>query len=74
MQEGEHKCYVLREKEPVRLRDIIELYLKIHQKKLEINWGKREGRDREIMDPTGMGKVLPGWAPKYTLKEGLRKI
>lgn len=74
LQEGEHKCYVLREKEPVRLRDIIELYLKIHQKKLEINWGKREGRDREIMDPTGMGKVLPGWAPKYTLKEGLRKI
>ena len=41
---------------------------------LKINWGGRSYRDREIMRPPFLGKVLPGWTPKVVLEEGLKSL
>lgn len=74
MQFGEYKRYALRSKEPVRLKEIVREYLEIHPKNVEINWGGLNYREREIMDPSEIGEVLPGWKPKYDLHTGLARI
>lgn len=66
-----HKVYAVRDENPKKLKDIVNLYLKILNKKIYINWGGKEYREREIMDPTGIGNVLPNWKPKKSLEEGL---
>jgi len=38
--------------------------------KLNINWGAREHRFREVMNPY-VGERLPGWKPKINLFEGI---
>lgn len=68
-----HK-YALREEQPVTLKKIIQTYLKISKKHIHINWGGCDYREREIMDPSGIGEVLPGWKPQITLEDGLKTI
>ncbi len=66
--------YALREEEPVMLRTLIEEFLRIQGKRLEINWGGRAYRDREIMEPAGIGTVLPGWTPRYSWQQGVETL
>ncbi len=74
MESGKQARYALRGEEPVRLREVVELYLRIQKKQIDIIWGGLAYRDREIMDPTGMGEVLPGWKPEISLTQGLQKL
>jgi nucleoside-diphosphate-sugar epimerase len=66
--------YYLRSGNAMRLKDIAELYSKVNDVTLKINWGKREYRTREVMDTYKDGTVLPGWSPKVSLAEGLAKL
>lgn len=72
MEEG-YAVYSVRAKEPDSLKKIINTYLKVSGKNIKINWGKRDYRSREIMDPTGWGNLLPNWQPKYSLEQGMFK-
>lgn len=73
MDEGEYHKYAIRSKDPISLRTIIDEYLQIAGKDIKCNWGKRSYREREIMNPDGIGEPLPGWEAKYTLQQGLQK-
>lgn len=55
------------------LKDIAKCYEKISCKKLNINWGGRKYRDREVMKPY-VGERLPRWNPQIDLEEGIRLI
>jgi nucleoside-diphosphate-sugar epimerase len=68
------KKYYLRSNNDMKLKDIAELYSKINNVSLNINWGKRSYRLREVMDTYKEGEILPGWIPKVTLEEGFKKI
>lgn len=74
METGTYARYALRDEKPVSLRTLIEEFLRIQGKNVEINWGACAYRDREIMDPTGTGIVLPGWHPKYTWEQGVKNL
>lgn len=74
MESNKYAKYVLRDKKPVCLKSVVELYLDIHKKQVDIVWGGLPYRDREIMDPTGMGQVLPGWKPEISLEQGLQNL
>jgi hypothetical protein len=39
--------------------------------KLNIAWGKRGYRKREMMEPWSKGARIPGWIAKVTLEEGI---
>lgn len=54
------------------LRQVADLYSSVNNVKLNINWGKRPYRDREVMTIYKGGKVLPNWEPTVTLEEGLK--
>jgi CDP-3, 6-dideoxy-D-glycero-L-glycero-4-hexulose-4-reductase len=40
---------------------------------IHVEFGALPYRDREVMTPW-RGDILPGWAPKITLEEGLREF
>lgn len=41
--------------------------------KLNINWGARPYREREVMIPWDKGKYISGWVPKFDLKHAIKK-
>lgn len=63
--------YAVATDERYSLKEIIELFEKISNKKLRINWGGRDYRKREVMIPWNNYKVLPNWKRKVNLEKGL---
>lgn len=72
MKIGEYAKYAVRDEKAYSLKEIIGVYLKISEKKIEIRWGERNYRQREIMDPSGWGSVLPGWHVQFPLEKGMK--
>ncbi|MFZ3171875.1 MAG: NAD(P)-dependent oxidoreductase [Carboxydocellales bacterium] len=66
--------YAVSSGHPLKLRELVETYGKIIGKPLPIEWGGLPYRTREVMKPWDKGVYLPGWAPKISLEEGIRKL
>lgn len=62
---GKNICdeYVLSSGHHIKLRDLAFVYERNNNVKLNINWGARPYRQREVMKPY-IGNVLEGWEPK----------
>ncbi|ACL22191.1 NAD-dependent epimerase/dehydratase [Desulfitobacterium hafniense DCB-2] len=54
------------------LREVAALYETISGKRMNIGWGERPYRSREVMEPY-VGPTLPDWEAKVSLAEGIRK-
>lgn len=57
-----------------RLKDIVELYQKILDKDMKLNWGARPYKQREVMRPFSGYVKLPNWQPQITIEMGLTKF
>jgi nucleoside-diphosphate-sugar epimerase len=57
----------------IRLKDLIEIFEKVTNKKINICWGGREYRKREVMKLWDGYKLLPNWECSIPLEEGLQK-
>lgn len=68
-----NKIYVVTSSERMSLKELSKLFEEIIGVKLNILWGKKDYREREVMIPYNKGKVVPSWEPKYTLKEAIQK-
>lgn len=64
--------FFLSTKNRISLKNLVYKFLKITNQKVEINWGGREYRKREIMIPIVSDKNLPGWNPKISIDQGIR--
>lgn len=67
------KTYVVSNKERLSLKDLAKVFEKVTNTKLDIEWGGREYRSREVMIPYSLGITVPGWKQNYTLEEAIRK-
>ena len=63
--------YVLSSGQQRTLRSLAEDFARISGRELQIEWGGRPYRDREVMVPW-KGPVLQGWEPKVDLETGIR--
>jgi nucleoside-diphosphate-sugar epimerase len=68
------KSYALYAPKRYSLQSLVKVFEKITGTKLLINWGKREYRNREVMIPWNKGRPIPGFKPKHSLENGIRKI
>lgn len=59
---------------PLPLREVVKIFESVIGKKLSIEWGGRPYRTREIMVPWSSYKLLPGWTPKTSLADGIKKF
>lgn len=51
----------------VRLKDVVELYREATGQTVNVAWGGRPYRVREVMEPVSPVPVLPGWTPSRSL-------
>jgi len=63
--------YVLTSGKQISLKDLAHLYEIENKTKLDITWGGRSYRMREVMKPY-KGHVLKKWKPMISIEEGLR--
>jgi len=64
--------YVLCAKKRFTLKELAEVYSQVSGKKLNIDWGGRTYRNREVMQVWNKGKVLPNWKPIYDIEAGIK--
>ena len=58
----------------IKLKSLVEQFLNVYYRKIDIEWGKKPHRAREIMTPIKNVPILPNWKPKVALKKGLKLI
>lgn len=59
---------------PLTLRETVELMLQINDLTLNAVWGQRPSPEREIRRAVRIYPPLPGWKPKVSLSEGLKRV
>lgn len=65
--------YTLGSKNQKTLREIVSTFTSITKLSLNINWGGKEYREREILIPNYPDPVVPNWHPLVSLEEGILK-
>lgn len=55
------------------VREVVAAFGAATGASLDVRWGERPYKPREIMAPIRMGDPLPDWAPAVPLEEGIRR-
>ncbi len=66
--------YALYSQQRYSLKEIAVIFERVATKKLNLEWGGRPYREREIMEPWTKGAPLPGWQAAVSLEQGIKKI
>jgi nucleoside-diphosphate-sugar epimerase len=69
-----HQSYAVSSNELFTLKQLCRNMEHVLQRKLNIKWGGRPYRCREVMSPWQGGDVLLTWKPLVSIEKGLRKI
>lgn len=67
------RSFALKSKERMSLKQLASVFEEVTQTKLQVNWGKKDYRPREVMVPWETGETLPGFEPKISLREGIKR-
>ena len=67
------RSFALRSNERMSLRELAGVFEEVFGVKMNIDWGKKEYRLREVMIPWETGEAIPGWQPRVSLREGIKK-
>jgi nucleoside-diphosphate-sugar epimerase len=68
------ETYTVSSGEAMALKSFVTLFEKVLGKKINIDWGARPYRQREMKKLWDQGKWLPGWQPKIPLEQGLKDL
>ena len=68
-----HQIYSIKGNESFKLKEVISIFEKVTNKKINILWGSRNYRKREVMNLWDKGIKLPKWKTSITLEEGLSR-
>jgi nucleoside-diphosphate-sugar epimerase len=71
---GIHQKYVVKHPKSYSLKEVISVFETTVQKKINIIWGGKPYRKREVMQLWEKGEVLPNWYAKISLEEGISKF
>jgi nucleoside-diphosphate-sugar epimerase len=69
-----HEQYAVSSGRTVSLRELVAIFQRETMSILPVQWGGRPYRQREVMVPWDRGAPLPGWQPRVSLAEGLKKL
>ena len=68
-----NKEFVVTNNEKMSLKELSKVFEEAINTRLNIEWGARPYREREVMIPYDKGQTVPNWNQKYTLKEAIKK-
>jgi nucleoside-diphosphate-sugar epimerase len=66
--------YAVRSGQTLSLRNIVAIFESQLGRRLNVVWGGRPYRDREVFSPWSSTHVLPNWKPIVTIKEGFARV
>ena len=66
--------YSIRHHDVYTLREVVSVYETVTQRRVSVKWGAKSYRPREMMKVCGRDPILPGFYPKISLDEGIRKL
>lgn len=66
--------YAISSGNQISVKLLVEIFSKVINKKLNVEWGGRSYKEREVFQPWNHGKTLPGWCPEVNLEEGLSSL
>lgn len=72
-QNFKYKEYGVGSKKPIQLKELINIFESVNNKKLNIVWGGKNYRRREVMVLWNDYETLPGWKVEICLNDGLQK-
>ena len=55
------------------LKDVINTFELVTNKKINVVWGGKSYRKREVMELWHKGEILPNWKGEITLEEGIKR-
>jgi len=64
--------YAVKAEKRYSLKQLAVLYEKATGCRLQIKWGGKPYRDREVFVPWENGKLVPGWKPKIKIEMGIK--
>ena len=64
--------FVISSQREITLRELAILVERCAGVYLNIQWGARPYRAREVMRPTFIGQPIPGWIPQISLEKGIQ--
>ena len=70
----EAQCFAIRSNFPLNLRSFVEEVSKTLGISIEVAWGSRPYRPREMLKTWNYTPTLPHWEPKITLQNGLQTL
>lgn len=68
-----YESFAIATRRKVKLKELINIFESISGKKINVNWGGREYRKREVMKLWNAYNLLPNWEAVINLEEGLEK-
>ena len=72
-EEFKNKEFIVSNNEKMSLKELSKIFEEAINSKLNIVWGGRPYRDREVMIPYNNGQTVPNWKQEYTLKQAIQK-
>lgn len=70
----QHECYAISSGHHLSLKELVALYAESSKRSVDVNWGARPYRFREVMIPWSQGLRLHGWYPRVSLIDGIRRL
>jgi nucleoside-diphosphate-sugar epimerase len=68
------ESYAVSSLNKISLRNLVELYIEIVNRNLNVEWGGKPYRQREVFLPWSNFTLIPGWVAKVSLQEGMVNI
>lgn len=65
--------YAVSSDQRMTLRELAKTFEQVTGHALQINWGKKPYRPREVMVPWDKGERIPGWKPQVSIEEGIKR-
>jgi len=66
--------YAVNSEERMSLQALAKVYEEVTQTSVDITWGGRPYRDREVMIPWTKGKTVPGWKQNISLRDAIATV
>jgi len=68
-----HFKYAIKHSRSYTLKEVINVFEKVTQTKINVVWGGKLYRKREVMKLWDKGEILPNWKARISLEEGFKK-
>ena len=66
--------YAVSSTQRISLRDLIKIYSETVGRNVPVEWGGQPYRNREVLFPWTNHKIMPGWVPIVSLREGIKRM